>query len=220
MDFVSAPRDYAEFFTIYRPYVIGLLITKAGIDPQNAEDVASEIMLRFMERDFLPRFDPTLVFQYKGEMRPARFKSFLSKFVMKYAQGHRDRQNRIRSRELHMDDAVREDGNLWIEVFLPEPSADVDVLEELGEEHLAIWVRRQLARVPKRSTHDTCNLVALFDHVMIQIRRDGDYNITKLREIFHVSPTAMNTWMWWLKENMAIAMNRTVPAKRWKANPQ
>ncbi len=215
---MSAPRDYAEFWTVYRPYVISLLITRCGIYPQNAEDIASEIMTRFIERNFLAVFDPTMVFEFNGEARPARFKSFLSKFVETYAKGHRTRQDKMRSRELPILDVVRDDGNLWVDVFAPDLAADTGVLEGMDEDQLVTFLRRHLAKVPKRSANDTCNLVVLFDQVMIQIRRDGRYNISRLRQIFQVSSTAMHTWMWWLRSEIAVALGLPAPTKRTKVD--
>ncbi len=221
VDFVSAPANFADFYAQYHDFVVLLLITKAGIDPQNAEDVAHDILLRFMERDLLSAFDPTLVFMYEGEPRPARFKSFLSKIVMTYAHGHRDRQARLRNRELQMVDIpAREDGNLWLDVFcLPEIPDEEKVLDSVSEQQLVTWLRNYLAGVPRRSVHDRCDLVELWDQVMVQIRRDGEYNLTQLRKIFGVSSTAIHSWMWWLRLNLAAALDRPLPPRR-ERNPR
>jgi len=95
---IEAPESYEQLFDEYFNYTVGL-VKKLGIDPQRAEDVASSIILRFYERDFLSKFDPTLVFDYKGSKRPARFKSFLNAFVSVYCRHYRQRQNIEKSRE-------------------------------------------------------------------------------------------------------------------------
>ncbi len=219
MDYVSAPGDYVSFYRTYRPIVVGL-VKKYGIDPQHADDVASEIMLRFLERDFLVQFNPSLVFMYEGETRPARFRSFLANFVKRYCQGHRDKLHRIRSREPQLiDGPPRSDGSLWIDVFGPlAPGADEDVLDEVHGGQLVTWLRDYLATVPRKSRSDSCDLVALFDQVLIQIQRDGEWSIAKLRRIFNVSPTTMHSRMWRLRACIATALDREMPAKRKRAD--
>lgn len=225
VDYMSAPKNYAELFEVYYAYVVNL-VNRMGIKDSLKEDVASEILTRFYERDFLAQFDPTLVFIYAGEERPARFKSFLSKFVLAYVRGHYDKQQRQSQREVLICDLpISADGAeskgstaaglRWVEVFGEvEPSHEDDVLDQLEEEALVQGLRAYLATVPRRSKYDNCDLVMLFDEVMLQIRVYGEPNIAQLKDIFHVSSTAMHTWMWWLKENLAEATGRPVPAKR------
>lgn len=223
-DFMSAPKDYAELFKVYYVYVVHL-VNRMGIDEFSKEDVASEILTRFYERDFLSKFDPTLTFQYAGEERPARFKSFLSKFVLAYVRGHYDKQQRQRSREVLLCDtrigggsageATSDQGVPWVELFGDtEEGPEESVLCQLEEEAVVQGLRAYLATVPRRSKYDNCDLVMLFDEVMLQIRVYGEINIKKLKDIFGVSCTSMHLWVWWLKENLAQATDRQVPAKR------
>jgi DNA-directed RNA polymerase specialized sigma24 family protein len=216
-DYVSAPRDYAALFEQYYQYVVAL-VRRLGIDDSRKEDVASEILLRFLERDFLNKFDPTLVFHYDGEDRPAKFKSFLTKFVMVYVRGHWDRQHRLNTRELLMcDRPVGKDDNTvaWVEVFGGnDPAAEDDVIDILDEQDLVDEMRAYILRVPRRSRYDSCDLVALFDEVIRHIRETGTWNVVELREHFGVSATAMHSWMWWLRANLADALGRPVPPKR------
>lgn len=219
VDYVSAPGDYVSFYRTYRPIVVGL-VKSCGIDPQHADDIASEIMLRFLERDFLVEFDPTLVFTYEGEKRPAKFRSFLSTFVKRYCKGHRDRLTRIRTREQQLiDGPPRGDGSLWIEVFGPlAPAADEDVVEGVYNGQLVTFLRDYLAEVPRKSRADRCDLVALFDQMMLQIEEDGEWSIAKLRRVFNVSPTTMHSRMWRLRACLADALGREMPAKRKRAD--
>jgi len=219
VDYVSAPADYAAFFRQYRSYVI-TLVKKVGIDPQHAEDVASEIMLRFMERDFLKEFDPTLTFVYQGEIRPARFKSFLSRFVLIYARGHRDKQLRQMTRELLLVDSPQiEDGTSWMDGYQTVPGADEDVLGRLAEGERIAEVRAYLSTIPKRSRFDTCDLIKLFEQVLIQLREKGyeKPNVSELQRHFAISSTAAHSWLWWLRSNIATALGRPLPAKRVRA---
>lgn len=226
VDYVSAPKNYADLFTQYYPYVVNLC-GRFGIDDNNREDVASEIFLRFMERGSLEKFDPELNFEYMGEMRPARFKSYLSRAVDMYTRGHRDKLKKLARRELQICDVdfsmnVQDAGGYhssadapWVEVYGDPHEDHADhVLDTMNEEAEAVGVRKILARVPRRSPHDRCDLVALFDAAREQILTIGQYDISALRELFGVSSTAMHSWMWWLKENLAEIYGLPVPAKR------
>lgn len=216
VDYVSAPENYADLFTTYYTYVV-CLVRKMGIDSEHSEDVASEILLRFYERDFLAKFDPTLVFEYEGQKRPARFKSFLTRFVMVYVRGMWDKQQRIADRELMVIDAPNSEGDTssWLDVFgATLPSHEQDVLNRLDEENVVRWLRHYLACVPRRSNQDSCDLVMLFDEVMRQIRKCGHWNVVDLQDEFGLSSTAMHAWMWWLRTNLAEALNKPAPPKR------
>lgn len=217
-DYVSAPANYADFFRLYRTYVVQL-VKRQHIDPRYAEDVASEIMLRFMERDMLSVFDPTLSFEYEGQMRPAKFKSFLSKVVILYCKGHRNKISNRMKHEWHLIDIPpHPDGNLWVDSQVHTDPHEGDVVEMLGEERLVTELRDYLGGVPRRSRWDTCDLVALFDAVVEQVRISGAWNIADLRRVFGISSTAMHSWMWWLRANIAHALNRPVPPKRVRTN--
>jgi hypothetical protein len=224
VDYVSAPKDYSELFQIYYLYLVNL-VNQFGIDENNKEDVASEILARFYERGFLEKFDPTLSFSYMGELRPARFKNFLSKFALRYVRGHVDKQRRIATREVQIcDRLVDPDGTTfnginsgvrWVDLYGATHDGHEDtVLDLLTEEHLAQGLRQYLSTVPKRSTSDRCDLVKLFDAVRVQVLSTGTYDIALLKDEFGCSPTAMHTWIWWLKEHLAHATGLPVPPKR------
>lgn len=222
VDYKSAPASYADLFQMYYPYVVSL-VRKHGIDDNRKEDVASEILLRFFERDFLDKFDPDLVFHYDGQDRPARFKSFLTKFVLTYLKGHRDKQHRLTTREVLIFDLPVNAGKpesfghttTWGEVYGGEArSHEDDVIEQALGANLVAQMRAYIEGVPRRSRYDTCDLVALFDEVIRQIDQTGEWDVAELRAIFGVSSTAMHSWMWWLRENLAAALDRPVPAKR------
>jgi DNA-directed RNA polymerase specialized sigma24 family protein len=221
-DFYAAPKDYAELFSKYYDFVVNL-VRRMGIDESRKEDVASEILLRFYERDFLNEFDPTMTFEYQGEIRPARFKSFLSKFVLAYVRGHWDKQRRLHTREvLIVDSPIAVAGHMfghqqltWIDVHGdPVPSSEEDIIAELNEQELVDDLRRHLKTIPRRSRFDTCDLPALFDAVVAQIRATGTWDVAVLRAQFGVSSTAMHSWMWWLRGNLSTYLGESLPAKR------
>lgn len=219
VDYVSAPRDYAELFDIYYAYVVNL-VHHLGIHESRKEDVASEILTRFLERDFLAKFDPTLVFTHEGKQHPARFKNFLSKFVASYVRGHYDKQQRLTSREVLYSGVDNDSSNstppdAWFDKLTREhPEIEDHLLDMVAEQELATGLRSYLHGIARRSPYDTCDLVALFDAVAEQIRDLGEVNIEKLKDKFQVSNTAMHNWMWWLRENLCEATGRPVPPKR------
>lgn len=223
VDYKSAPPDYAALFQIYYPYIVNL-VAKNGIDDNNKEDVASDILMRLIEHDFLADFDPDLVFEYEGQPRPARFKSFLARIVYKYVRGYYDKQKRLAAREIQICDNTIGDsdqqhgmrsGGSWIDLFGPA-NADFsdDVIEMIGEEQDSGWLRTWLSTRERRSSHDRCDLVELFDAVRAQVLSTGFYNIADLEKQFSLSTTTMYTWLWWLKSNVAAAYGRATPPKR------
>lgn len=222
VDYVSAPADYAELFERYYDYVVAL-VKRSGIDDVRKEDVAMEILLRFIERGSLEAFDPTLVFHFDGKDRPAKFRSYLTRFVLAYVRGHWDRQARLGARELLIWDMPMSEGagwgddapSTWGELYGgSSPGPEDEVCDVLEEQERVKYLRDYIAGVPFRSRYDTCDLVALFDEVIRQIREQGGWNVAELRRTFGVSTTAMHTWMWWLRSNLAYALDRPVPAKR------
>jgi len=221
VDYVSAPKDYDQLHRIYYDYVVALC-KRAGIEENRSEDVASDILFRFFERDFLHKFNPDLVFQYRGQDRPARFKSFLTQFVLTYVRGHRDRLMRQTTREVLICDRRigEENGGAdwisWVDVYGPTVEGPEDgYIDTVMEAALVARLRAHIETVPRRSPQDTCNLVALFDAVIAQIRINGQWNIVELGRLFGgASTTSLYGWLWWLRANLADAMGRPVPDKR------
>lgn len=229
---MSAPATYADFFRIYYPYTVNF-VAQLGIDDNNKEDVAAEICTRFIERGSLEKFDPEMNFYYRDELRPARFRSYYSRSIEMYARGMRDKQQKLARRELQICDVTQtptdRPGSNAVDVqsggkssqasygeLLAQPHQDHadGVLDAMTEEAEAVAVRRRLAEIPPRSAHDRCDLVAVYDAVRVQVLTYGEYDINQLREHFGVSSTAMHSWMWWLKANLAAIYGLPVPAKR------
>lgn len=219
-DYVSAPKDYAELFQTYYLYVVNL-VNKHGIHENNKEDVASDILTRFMERGFLEKFDPTLTFEHNGTARPARFKQFLSKFVLAYVMGHCDKQTRIARRERQIIDQPVEFPQSYQPSLTPRgalhsvtDSHEDAVLDAIMEEALAVGLRNYLTTIPLRSPTDMCDLPALFDAVRAQALDKGFVDTKALTELFGVGSTAMHTWIWILKAHIADHLGLPLPAKR------
>lgn len=204
IDYAVAPVSYEELFRNYYSFVVGL-VGKQGISPDNREDVASEILLRFYERDFLNEFDPSLTFEVNGKTVKARFKSFLSAFVVNYVRSHRDRQNLRAKREpLIVDGSDRSDY-----ILQGTDSSAMhyeDDYSSLYEEELVAKLRAYLVTVPRKSRQDQCDLPRLFDAIVDQVRRNGKYSVKELQEVFGVSPTAIHSWLGWLRQNITQAL--------------
>lgn len=229
VDYVSAPKNYAAVFQQYYPYVVNLC-GLFGIEENSREDVASEILLRFMERGSLEKFDPDRAFEYKGTMRPARFKNYLSRAVDYYCRGYRDKQKKLFKREVQICDSLPARPGLrnenlsltstssqasWASLYgevVPDHADGVN--DMIDEEAEADGIRAILAEVPRRSAHDRCDLVALYDAVRTQIITYGEYDIASLRAKFGVSTTAMHGWMWWLKQVLADVYGLPLPTRR------
>lgn len=226
-DYVSAPKDYAELFRTYYSWVVHF-VRISGIQASYQEDVASEILARFYERGFLEKFDPSLSFEHAGKVYPAKFKTFLTKFVAVYIRGQRDKIRRVESRELLICGSPAGGPNKpaasmfqaptftsWIEMNGEHVSGpEDDVVESIVELKLVAAIRNRLANIPKRSKYDHCDLARLFDAVVEQIRVHGSYKVRKLAETFNVSRTTMYEWMWWLETNVAEMMGRPLPPPR------
>lgn len=228
VDYMSAPADYAALYRDYYLYVVNL-VAKHGIDENNKEDVASDILLRMIERDILGQFDPTLTFEYEGQKRPARFRSFLGRAVTVYVRGHYDKQMRIQRRELQICDTnyshETPGTNLgpgpistsepWSNLYATPHEDHADgILDMIVEEKDAEGIRLYLKQVPPRSPHDTCDLVGLFDAMRIQGLAYGECDIPALEKHFGICTTTLYNWIWWLRSHLAHIYGRELPRKR------
>ncbi len=223
VDPMAAPQDDAEFFKHYYPYAVNLC-GMFGIDENHQEDVASEIMLRHLERGTRANFNPELSFEYLGELRPARFKSYFSRSVEVYSRGHRDKINRRKQREIPVGCAVTpatgSNPSPWIESVAEVMDDPADgVHEMIDEESEAHTVRAMLAKVPPRSATDRCDLVAVYNAIRAQVLSIGEIDIQQLKDAFHVATTTMYSWVRWLTVNLAVIYGVDVPPKRRRRSP-
>lgn len=205
-----APENYEAMHRQWYPYIVNL-VGRSGIHPNNREDVASEIFLRVMEWDIIGEFNPEIVVIRNDAVYPARFRNFLSSVVMTYVRGHRERQVRLRRRELQMVhgditdyDERRDSDSALLSQWMPaEPDPADAIIDIVMENQMAVQIRDKLAKVPKRSGHDTCDLPQLFDAVREQVNRTGMYDVVELTEMFGVGVSTMYVWIRWLRTNLA-----------------
>lgn len=114
----GAPADYAELYEHYFG-AMKAMVAKAGIHSHNVEDVAMDILSKFMEKDALAQYDPGKLFdvgerpKFAGPRhRPARFASYLRRFVFLYVKQHLDAQavqDRKRAHVRPQDDSSAEE---------------------------------------------------------------------------------------------------------------
>ena len=78
----GVPEDYAELFTAYFP-LMRRIVSKAGIASEDTEDVAMDLLLKFIEKEGIDYYDPT---------RPTKFSSMLRGFTSTYVMQSRDKQ--------------------------------------------------------------------------------------------------------------------------------
>lgn len=216
-DYVAAPKDDAEFHKLYYPFFVNSA-AKKGFTENDREDVASEMLLRHLERNSREEFDPDRSFEFQGKLHPARFKTFIGRNIELTMRGHRDKIARHTRREVPIgtfgvkDQSAKDSWQAMVD-DVQEDHADAvhDMIDEAAE---ADMVRRLLARIPPRNAHDRCNLVDVFDAVRAQVVAYGEYDIPKLAEFFGVAITTMHSWMWWFKANYATIYGRPVPPKR------
>lgn len=218
------PRDYAELYAKYHTFVRRRVIAR-GIEEQNADDVTSELLLRFMERGSLEKYDPEKRFPTAGRMRTASFETYLGGHVDITVQGHRDKQNKQRTREpLVCDLILNANGGTatWAQVYeerfgVSQSGHEEDVLAMVVTEGLVGQMREYLATIPPRNAYDKCDLVAVLDGVVQQILHLGYVDFEVLAEQLGVSATSVNKYYWRMRELLCQATGRPIPRKRPRA---
>jgi hypothetical protein len=208
LDSASAvPGTDEEFIRQYRGYVIGL-VRRAGIAPQDAEDVADEILLAELtarnhqkeEVGIRALYDPEHTAEHQGVTQRVSFRAFLSHRVMLRVRGKGDSIRKRAAREPLLCDAQVEDGVPWIEVFggqCWDDYPDLDAAEFVRR------MRSHLASVPP--PEGSCDLLALFDELCREVREEGDVSAASVGSHFQVSDTVAAAWLARLREVMSAA---------------
>lgn len=196
---LAAPQDYEEMFKEYYGYVCQL-VCKFGIEEQSKEDVASSILLRFYERDFLAKFDPSLEFEYQQVKRPARFKTFLSGFVELYVRHHRDNQGKRASRYPLQCDMRLSSGDTWLEVHGPSDDSDYTFAES------KLIGTAVLQAVRGRLSEDQEQL-EFFEEAVREFSETGQLRVTRLQQRLGASQRVVARRMAALRELVAEVMD-------------
>ncbi len=219
----AAPSDYTELFRNYHHFVRRRVIAH-GIEERNADDVTSDLLVRFMEKRSLERYDPTLTFEKAGILRTCSFPTYIGSFVDKHVLGLRDKQNKQRRREpLVCDVPISADNGgepvTWVEyneerLGRVEPSHEDHVIHLILAEGLVEQMRAYLADVPPRNAFDHCDLVAVFNLIVAQVLSNDHLDFQQLAADLGVSPTTANNYCWRVRELLCDVAGRPVPPKR------
>lgn len=94
----GCPDDYSELFATYFP-MMRQIVYRAGIAQEDVQDVAMDILARFIEKDGIAYYDPHRLHDV-GEnpdlpgarYRKAKFKGMLRGFTQTYVMQYRDKQ--------------------------------------------------------------------------------------------------------------------------------
>lgn len=227
----AAPKDYEALWTDYYDRARKMCV-KLGIRPSEADDATCEILCRFMERDFLPKFDPTVTRRHRGVVYRTSFAKWFDTFVETYVRGIRDKHRRLATREkLICDASTPVGGELWVEVHGPKTIDDPT--ETLWASEVVARVREELALIPPRDANDPRDLVRVFDMTMEQVscgvtekarREDGKWVVEPceptsvwrpdrklIAAAFDVSDSAVGSWLADLKLCVAEALVKIDP---------
>lgn len=126
----EAPADYAEVWVeFYEP--TKRWVRAKGVPDDEVEDVAQDVMAKFMEKDGLAFYDPHKVFdtgvhtqRIAGPRhRRATFSGYMRSFVNIYCLNYRDKVLKVRHREgrFRLDAPVGEDSTVtWLDSLVVE----------------------------------------------------------------------------------------------------
>lgn len=133
----GCPDDYSELFQTYFP-MMRQIVYRSGIAQEDVQDVAMDILARFIEKDGIAYYDPHRLHDV-GEnpdiagarYRKAKFKGMLRGFTATYVMQYRDKQMvRHRREPWRLDKNLSEDGDMtWAdsEAYSMDGVADVEV---------------------------------------------------------------------------------------------
>lgn len=196
----GCPEDYAELFDKYFG-MVRTVVLKAGIAPEDVEDVAMEIIAKFIEKEGLEGYDPNRLHEVKNPRkagplkRTARFSSMLRGFAATYVLQHRDKQAiRHRKEPYRLEKPVtNEAGELasWGSLLrAPE------VLEG-SETSLSVWeaVKRTRCALQDRPQRGRRNLVKCFDAAVRDGLCDGKVDRRAIGDELGVSESTVGAMM-------------------------
>lgn len=186
----TAPADFTEFYQRYYGYVVRL-VSRRGISPANAEDVAQIILTHFFRHNALADYDPE---RLNSEGQSARFTTFLSGFVITYLQHHlnRARIEAARTESLDLFDGDPLGENSWINLQGPRVTSDFSGPEYddfIREAH------RRLREEALAADFRGCDLVEFFDAMREQVSLTGSIDTAALAEQFGVAVRTVQKWV-------------------------
>jgi hypothetical protein len=213
----AKPPDYELFMAWYLDYV-AKIVQRFGIDSQDAEDVAQDIMQAEWQAKnaagevvgILALYDENYTAEHQGQKMKVTFRTFLTSRVRLRCRGKRDTLNRRASRELLLCDTVTDTrGNRWIDLF---GGAEWDDYSEIETREYVARIRAYLATVPPRSGADLCDLLALFDELYLEVLEYGEVSSARVQQRFGIGDATAAAWIGRLQQIMSGAGELPVPA--------
>jgi DNA-directed RNA polymerase specialized sigma24 family protein len=142
-DYMNAPPDYGTFFKQYLRYTRSL-VSRFGVPPSDLEDVVSDIMARFLERDSIGVFSND--WSSRSATGKSNFRSYYSRFIVTYAQGMNRNVRRHANRNVLICDASVDDDNrtTWVDEHAPAESFEDTTVQSMDFETLVASLRAQV----------------------------------------------------------------------------
>lgn len=196
----GCPDNYSEMFERYFGMVRSV-VTKSGIAPEDVEDVAMEIIAKFIQKEGLESYDPTRLHEVKNPRtagpakRTARFSSMLRGFAATYVLQHRDKQAiRHRKEPYRLEKPVMlETGEQTSWGALMKAPELIDAAEtSLSIMEAVCRTRAALAEYPQRGRRD---VVACFDAAVRDGLLDGKVDRRKIGTELGVSESTVGSMM-------------------------
>lgn len=177
-DYVNAPPDYGTFFKQYKNYTRSLVL-QFGVPPSDLEDIVTDIMVRFFERDSLGVFSRE--WKTRSDTGRSNFRSYYSRFVVTYARGKNRNVRHHSSHYLLICDAAvdEESSTTGLDMLSSTSSFESDLVNQLDFESLVEQLRTQVGS-QLSETLDAVIEVALGTPV---------FRITELAKTMGVSPS-------------------------------
>jgi hypothetical protein len=126
-DFHHAPPNYGVFFSQYKSYTLWYL-SNFGFHRDDIENVAMDLMTRFMERDSIGVFSNG--WESRSKTGESVFRTYYTHFLLAYAPGKKRNIARVKSNELLLWDAAigDDDGSTtWGDLHGPAGTIDTEV---------------------------------------------------------------------------------------------
>jgi len=130
--------------------------------------------------------------------------------VVLRCRGKRDTLARRASHEVLLHDDTGQDPSSWFETF-GGGVVDEDIAGRLDDQEFLRRMREHLATVPRRSPKDSCDLVALFDELVYEVRETGEISPAAVGERFGIGGTTVIAWVSRLRGILGTA-GRELPA--------
>lgn len=203
----GCPSDYSDFFASYWPYV-KQMVAKAGIASEDVEDVAMEVVAKFIEKDALSYFDPDYTVNIQGPMRTEgsrtrhpRFSSLLKRFCYLYSLTPRDKQE-VRHR------------NVPLRLEGPHPDRSGDTLvDRLADESCASteddWCAAMDATdalTRARGDFDEATVI-LFDHCLAIASAQQNVNPRSLAKAAGIKQAEATVALTVIQETLAVRLD-------------